>query len=384
MKRVSKPKKEVKTQKKRKQYKSVPLRIEKPTGSDKALYFILIPIFKFLSYVLVFFLGAFATLCIMSAVGALLYIRIVSTHSGIPTRDLIQLAQGARKSSRGIEPRTNFLILGTDSLENRDTESKLTDTIMIISVEPNTGKLTTFSLPRDLWVASQSAKINSLYAKQETSKQSLVTPIVGDMTGLTIDRVVVMDIITVGKLIDAFGGLEVEVERSFVDHKFPRSDVDVKVVRDPALLYETIAFSKGMEHMSGDRALRYIRSRHSLDPIEGSDDARVKRQQRVITALLAKMKDPMIVRNPEQIGRILQIYRSDIESSLPLREAVTLGWQFVENRQFPVLESRQFAGAFQHPARFPGGAWVYLPVDPTYTQIREQVSQWMQNTPGEL
>jgi LCP family protein required for cell wall assembly len=385
MKSSVKTKKTVNSPKKQKKNVLITQRIEPPSGADKFLHFFIGIFLRILTYVVVFFFGAAVALTLALVTIAVFYLRIVSTHSGIPSQKLVELAMDGRHASVAqTDGRTNFLILGTDSLENRDTQSKLTDTIMIISVQPQTGRLATFSLPRDLWIASQSAKINALTEKGEREKgegrgHELTQTVVSDITGINIHKVTVIDIVTVGKLIDAFGGLAVDVERSFVDYKFPRSDIDVRVVRDPAKLYETIAFTKGIEHMSGDRALRYIRSRHSLDPIEGSDDARVMRQQRVIAALMGKLKDPMILRNPEQIGRILQIYQADIESGLPLEDAVALGWSFVENQQVPALESRQFTEAFSHPDRFPGGAWVYLPVDPTYTQMRDQVAEWIHN-----
>ncbi|MEP7167464.1 MAG: LCP family protein [Candidatus Woesebacteria bacterium] len=364
--------------------KSYTSRVEHPRGADRFLHFFLITFLKVLSYLFVFLLGGAIALILALFLMSALYLRVVSTNSGIAVPTLLQVVtQGKNTSLPQTDGHTNILVLGTDALANRDEQSKLTDTIMVLSVNSAQGKIDTFSIPRDLWIASQSAKINGLYEK---GQEPLIRSVVGDITGLTIHRVIVMDIATVGKLIDAFGGLDVNVERSFVDYKFPRSDVDVRVERDPAKLYETIAFTKGIEHMSGDRALRFIRSRHSLDLVEGTDDARVKRQQRVIEALLSKIKDPLIIRNPEQLGHILEIYRTDIESGLPLQEASGLGWSFLQRGQFPKLVPHQFTtregdknGVFTHPDRFPGGVWVYLPVDPTYTQIRTQVAGWIQN-----
>ncbi len=384
MKRIVKEKKEKKVAPKKRQHSSRPSHIEHPKGTDKLLHFVVITFFKVLTYVLVFFLGGIVALTIMFCILAYVYLGVVSANSGVPLKTLSTVVMESKNVTvPTTDERTNLLILGTDALANRDEQSKLTDTLMIVSVDSKKGKLTTFSVPRDLWIASQSAKINTLYEK---GQEQLAKNIIGDITGLTIHRVIVFDIATVGKFIDAFGGLDVNVERSFVDYTFPRSDVDVRVERDPAKLYETVAFSKGVEHMSGDRALRFIRSRHSQDPIEGTDDARVKRQQRVIEALLSKIKDPLILRNPEQIGRILQIYHTDIESGLPLKEAGAVGWGFIVSRQFPTLLPHQFTstevdknGVLMHPNRFPGGAWVYLPVDPTYTQMRIQVKEWIQN-----
>lgn len=352
-----------------------------PVGFDKTVHFVVTTFFAFLRYVLVFLLGVGTTIIIISFFVFLLYSRSISKASDISLDRLFSVAvQGRNRSQQRSTESETILVLGTDALINRDEQSKLTDTIMVVSINSREGKINVFNLPRDLWIASQSSKVNGLYAKDPKLPKTVISSLIG----LPIHDQMVIDIATVGKMIDAFGGLDVTIERSFVDYRFPRSDVDVRTEHDINKLYETVAFTKGNEHMSGDRALRYIRSRHSVDPIEGTDDARVRRQQQVIQALLAKMKDPMLIRNPEQIGRILQIYTQDIQTTLTLEDAVGLGWTFLKKKSFPQLITHQFTikevdknGAFTHPERFPGGAWVYLPVDPTYGQIRAQVAAWL-------
>ncbi len=354
-----------------------------PTGFDKVLHFTVTTFFCFLRYLGVFLLGFLCALTVICVVVGIMYARSISKTSDIPVTRLFSIALQSRTSRPLTQmPRQTFVILGTDALVNRDEQSKLTDTIMVISASADQGKIDTFSIPRDLWIASQSTKINGLYAKDASLPQDMIQ----GMTGVQIQGKIVIDIATVAHLIDALGGLDVTVERSFVDYKFPRSDVDVRTEHDFNKLYETVAFTKGVEHMSGDRALRYIRSRHSLDPVEGSDDARVKRQQQVMLALIAKLKDPLLVRNPEQIGKLLHMYTTEIDSTVSLEDMSAIGWKFVKRKQFPVFVAHQFTikevdakGMFTHPDRFPGGAWVYLPVDPTYAQMKSVVSTWLAN-----
>ncbi len=352
-----------------------------PTGFDKVLHFLVTGFFCFLKYLLVFMLGVIASLVAVSCILFFLYVRSVSNSSEIPIQRLLRIGFDGRHSDvLDTNGRFSLLILGTDALSNRDDTSKLTDTVMVVSVSPEKGKIDTFSIPRDLWIASQSAKINALYTKDSMRTRQIVTSI----TGVSLSKQVVIDIDTVGKLIDAVGGIDVSIERSFVDYRFPRSDVDVRVERNFDKLYETVAFTKGTEHMSGDRALRYIRSRHSSDVIEGTDDARVRRQQQVISAILAKSKDPLLARNPEQIGALMKIFEEDVESDLSLEELSALGWEFLRAGVFPQFVAHQFTikevdknGVLTHPARFPGGAWVYLPVDTTYTQMKQTVETWL-------
>ena len=72
----------------------------------------------------------------------------------------------------------------------------------------------------------------------------------------------------------------------------------------------------------------------------------------------------------------LKIYTHDVQTTFSLEKGGVLAWQFIERKKFPVFVPHQFAikevdtnGVLTHPERFPGGAWVYLPVDPTFNQL---------------
>lgn len=354
---------------------------EAPVGLDRALHLSVRLIAGILKYLSIFILGGIvaSVLTLILCSGA--YLRRISATSGLSVNQILQITTTMRAEVNESHTPQTILVLGTDALANRDEVSKLTDTILLVTVDPKQGKISTISFPRDLWIASQSSKVNGIYQRGMPTMQQVMHGI----SGRSIDNTVVIDIKTVGTMIDALGGLDVQIERSFVDYRFPRADVDVRVERDPAKLYETVAFTKGLEHMSGDRAIRFIRSRHSPDVIEGSDDARVRRQQLVIAALIAKVQDPMLLRNPEQIGAILKIYQHDIASSVSLESGAQTAWQFVKAGKRPHIQSYQFPikevdpnGLITHPNRFPGGAWVYLPVDPTYTQIQKTIQTWIE------
>lgn len=312
------------------------------------------------------------------------YIHTVATHAHISDKTLLSLMRTVPKTDVQEENgRTNILVLGLDTLNNRDSDTVLTDTILVLSIKPATGTIDTFSFPRDLYIASQAAKINALYSRGNIA---LSKKTVESISGVSIHYVLPIDITTVGKLIDSIGGIDVDIERSFVDYRFPRTDVDVRVEKNEKNLYEVVAFTKGIEHMTGDRALRFIRSRHSLDPVEGTDDARVRRQQKIITALLAKMKNPEILRRPEDIGSLLGLYNEYIEQHIPITELGAVGLQFVKSKNPPQLRSHQFTvagngieGEIYHPESFQGGAWVYLPADPQYTRMKTVIQSWLTN-----
>lgn len=190
------------------------------------------------------------------------------------------------------------------------------------------------------------SKINTLYEmelfpkefpdveiKNSTdSKTSLITNAVSAITGLPIDYFVGVDFAGFTKAIDKLGGIDVNVQKSFTDYEYPiegheddlcgkeeqfkqiepylhenadsTPEAKEKLLKEKPELdellknatespqlafpcrYETLTFSAGTQHMSGIRALKFARSRHS--PQDGGDFARAKRQQLVIEALKDK------------------------------------------------------------------------------------------------
>jgi anionic cell wall polymer biosynthesis LytR-Cps2A-Psr (LCP) family protein len=137
--------------------------------------------------------------------------------------------------------------------------------------------------------------------------------------------------------------------------------------------------------MGGQQALEFIRSRHSKDPLEGSDDARAKRQQRVIEGLVDRMDDKDIPRNHAYIGDLLRLYNQDFARFLPIEQVIAMGKAFLTLKRLPTFEAHHFAiqgfeasPIFYHPTTFYSGQWVYLPVDPTGKKIKTVVKDWLQ------
>lgn len=191
----------------------------------------------------------------------------------------------------------------------------LTDTILVLSIDPKTKTISEFNVPRDLYVPVQLeqgnqptwAKINSVFATimdwsepnqnsldpkyrwtdsktQLESAANLTADTVEQVLGIPIDAWVTMDFNGFRSLINALGGVDVCVERPFTDNQYPANDddqVDASVI--------TIHFDAGCQHMDGETAIRFARSRHSQDPLEGGDFARSRRQMQVIDALRQKV-----------------------------------------------------------------------------------------------
>jgi LCP family protein required for cell wall assembly len=348
------------------------------------------PVWKWVKRGLIFFIAVLVTLLVVAGIFAYSYFHTVVLNAQMSDRKLFSIVKAGLTAKLDVQNgRQNILILGIDELANRDTNSINTDTMMVASINVKTGKIDTVSVQRDLFLADKKVKINGLYQigldQKNPHPEDLSKQAMEQVTGLPIQHVIIVQLGELGKLIDAVGGVDVTVERSFTDTRFPRPDVDVRVVHDPNQLYETVNFTQGMQHMDGTVALEFVRSRHSLDPVEGTDDARAKRQQLVLSAVLQKLLNPSLVKKPAFVGFLLYEYEHNFASYLPIEQVIALGKTFGLERVKPVLNRHvlpirtddPIGGVLYHPDKFPGGVWVYLPVDPTYKQIRSLVQSWV-------
>jgi LCP family protein required for cell wall assembly len=212
--------------------------------------------------------------------------------------------QGVVESYKG---RTNILVLGKAGGEN--TAPDLTDTMIVVSVGgKESSDVVLISLPRDIWVDDLRAKLNSAYYWGNQKKQGggllLAKSAVEEIVGVPIHYGVVIDFSGFKELIDELGGVEVDVERSFFDEKYPiagRENDECGGDPEYKCRYETIRFEKGVQLMDGETALKFVRSRHSGDLEEGTDIAREQRQQRVISAIEKKLLSRNVLFSPRKM-----------------------------------------------------------------------------------
>jgi LCP family protein required for cell wall assembly len=261
----------------------------------------------------IFFLFLFFLITVVG-VGYYAYVKAESfaQAAGTPLPQLIQIAkEGWNSKPIQEDDHINILILGTDQIANRGNAPVLTDTIMISSLNLKTGSISMFSLPRDLWHVGYDTRINALYTygkdRYSTEPERFPREVVEEMTGIRIQHTFVITLDTLAKLIDEVGGVSVDIKEGFIDPQFPRNDVDVTKVHDPKLLYETVEFKSGVQNLTGKQVLKYVRSRHSQND-QGTDDARARRQQEVIQALIQKIKDPHFYRDLPRLGRLYKFY----------------------------------------------------------------------------
>ena len=270
-----------------------------------------------------------------------------------------QLRDGWQKTPQSDRGRSNFLILGIDSLPGRQSAPPMTDTILLVSIDLPEQKIYTLPLPRDLWDDYYQTKINALYAysRQQFPDDPFKLPReeISRLAQIPIHHTLVVSLSQISQLIDILDGVPIQVEKSFTDRHFPKPNVDVTKEHDPAKLYMTVEFSAGTEIMSGERALIYMRSRYSDDPEQGNDLAREKRQQQVVQAIIQRLQDRQILFSAAKLGRLYRFYNQNWRSSLPLSEIIALAkklypWQKItlNNQQLTVYPDDP-EGAIYHP-----------------------------------
>lgn len=329
------------------------------------------------------FLKAFALALLLAAgllaitaliLGGVAWIKLNQfiANSGISRQELSEtVKRGWSQPVVATNDRKNILLLGVDTLKTRGNSLPLTDTMMLVSMNVKTGEVHTLPLPRDLWSGEYKTKINALYTygleRYPNEPERFPREVIEQMTGVPVHHTIVLSMEQVAEIIDLLGGIEVNIDKSFTDNEFPRTDVDVTSEKDPAKLYETVSFEQGKHVLTGERALKYIRSRHSEDE-EGTDLARSQRQQQVISAVVTKLRQRAVIFNPKLMGKLYSYYNTNFAKYFSPVEGIATVKQLFPARDKIVIESHGLTiypevedGLIEHPpTKNYDKQWVYI------------------------
>lgn len=209
-------------------------------------------------------------------------ITLLPTPSRVPTRALTQTALPLIEvkpwTGKG---RVTVLVMGLDARPGETLRNARSDTLLLISIDPDSKTAGMLSIPRDLYLPipgeEEMQKINAAYVLGELRKPGS-GPLMAMQTlqynlGIKINSYIALDFSSVIALVDAVGGIDVEVPYTIDDADYP----------DMNFGYERLYIQAGRQHLDGVLALKYVRTRHQT-----SDFDRTKRQQQVILALRDK------------------------------------------------------------------------------------------------
>ncbi len=286
---------------------------------------------KTMIYVLVFCVGLFVLFYVNSSLSqkdSLSWINSIPIIGQIKT-----FAETSSSPLKGEDRgRINILFLGIGG-ENHDG-GQLTDTMMVFSINTKEKKVAMLSIPRDLAVPIENMgwrKINNVNAYAEMSVKGsggeASSQTVSNILKAPIDYYIKIDFAGFKKIIDYFGGVEIDVENTFDDYTYPANGQE----NNPnyAARFEHLHFNKGLQTMDAETALKYARSRHSYGA-EGTDFARARRQQKVIQALKDKALSASTLTNPTLIANIYSTVQANMSTNLKVWELLKV-WNLIKN-----------------------------------------------------
>ena len=227
----------------------------------------------------------------------------------------------------------NVLLVGSDSRANttgylaeeagKATEGDrqgLSDTMMILHVDPHQGSAAILSIPRDLWVTLSNGqgkdRINAAFA---IGGPQLLISTIQDNLGIAINHYVEVDLEGFKNIVDTVGGLKIYVDAPAKDDN---SGLDLP--------------EAGCVQLDGYQALAYVRSRYYESYEAGrwvydetSDFGRIKRQQDFIRRMMRKAVSSGLS-NPLTLNRLISIGVNNltIDSGMSTKDIVSVARKF--------------------------------------------------------
>jgi polyisoprenyl-teichoic acid--peptidoglycan teichoic acid transferase len=176
---------------------------------------------------------------------------------------------------------STILVIGTDggSAPGRG-DSKRSDSLLLLRTDPEHHRLSYLSIPRDLRVEIPGYGSSKVNAANQFGGPALTIATVRQFTGLPIHHVIVLNFDGFRELIDAMGGVEIDVPKKILSNKF---DCPYKAAR--CAEWAGWRFEKGKQTMDGRRALVYSRVRTNQLDSSDNDVTRGGRQQAVADAV---------------------------------------------------------------------------------------------------
>ncbi|MDW8145386.1 MAG: LCP family protein [Roseiflexaceae bacterium] len=241
---------------------------------------------------------------------------------GAPTPPLVPLPTLANAPQRAPPPGTaiNVLLLGIDRRPG-ETFPARADAIIVARIEPERRRVALLSLPRDLvapipgwgWSRINAAMVYGELNPALGGGVALTRRMISEFLSIPIDYTVTIDFNGFIGAIDAIGGVTIDVPVELYDPLYPTMDYG----------YTVAHFRPGVQHMDGARALMYARIRH-MD----SDWERMKRQQAVIVAALAQVRERNIVGRLESVAALMTALRGYVVTDIPETQLLGLAWAF--------------------------------------------------------
>jgi LCP family protein required for cell wall assembly len=284
--------------------------------------------------------------CLPPLLAALLVVVLVAAGCW-----LLSAVSGLQFPGRGVP--TNLLLLGIDRRGGTDWTYR-TDTIIVFGLDPDGGGAAMLSIPRDLQLTIpghgedriNTANVYGYLQDYPGGGPALLQATVEANFGIPIDGYLMLDFYAFERIVDALGGIDVEVQETLHDTRYPDPRPG-----DPHA-YKTVHFDAGLQHMDGQRALEYARSRMST-----SDFDRARRQQQILLAIRERaLSLEAIPRWPSVARAVTEAIQTDLAPRQMLGLALRAARLDLSRFQQVVLE-RPYVSSYRRS----DGAAVQLP-----------------------
>ncbi len=218
------------------------------------------------------------------------------------------------------EPFT-VLVLGVDSNSKSLSKSSSLngDTIMLITFNPNTMNATILSIPRDTYVpiACYKNKAKNKINSAAYGGTECMINTVSNLTGINIDYWVKINFQGVVSLVNAIGGIDIDVPYAFCEQNSKRQWGN-----------NTIYVEKGRQTLNGEQALAFARNRHpwplycgkKYSNYTSNDFIRGQNQQQILNAIMNKLKN---VRNLSQIYELIEVAGDNLDTNIDKSTMIT-------------------------------------------------------------
>ena len=252
----------------------------------------------------------------------------------------------AREAEQASGEPLDVLVLGVDRRPSSDEgESTRSDTMMLVRVIPATGEVKLLSVPRDLYVEVKSGEKNRINTAYAYGGVEQARAVMEDLTGVEIDKYVVVDFKGFEQEIDAMGKVRVDVGTGV----FPAS----------------WNMGEGFERLNGHKALKYARYRGT----PGADLDRIDHQQKLLAALRRQaLRWDTVTRLPA----IIKITNENVNTDLGILQVIPLARALVLNGENNKMATAELEGK---PTALPDGEQVLVPDEEANEVILEDFRQ---------
>lgn len=237
---------------------------------------------------------------------------VIAQLNDAGTPELVERPTEVAVSHWNGQDRINILLLGAD-LSAVDGSSR-TDTIMVVNIDPQTKSARILSIPRDVKVVIPGYgidKINAAFALGDYNNvqgggAGLMIRTIEANFGIPIHAFVQIDFNGFVQMVDTVGGLYIDVPYPILDSQYPAENFN----------YQRIHFSSGWQHMDGQEALIYARTRH-----QDGDTSRSARQQQVLMAMRDQHLSADLIK---QLPKLIADFGDTVRTDISITDAIKL------------------------------------------------------------